>query len=228
MAKPEKNKELTPLQEKRLRQFNSVREALLEKGYTEKELSFDLLKANLVVFVTTLPIVLVLCVLYFVVNGVDRTAFGSGFLFIVMMLLGIVLHELIHGAVGAAFARHKWRAVHFGFDWATFTPYCHCAEALSVPQYALVVALPTLLLGFLPYFIGLAFGLWPLACYGLLFIIMGGGDAYILWLIRKERHGIILDHPVLAGCVIFYPKPQAGQTLPTTPLRRRDENQSIN
>lgn len=213
MGKPKKEKKLTPRQMKQLQNFNTLRKKLLEKGYTEKKLSFDLVKANLVAFISTLPIVLVLLVLYIVVNGVDQTASGSGFMFIIMVLVGIVIHELIHGAVGAVFAKNKWQSIHFGFDWATFTPYCHCAEALSVAQYALVVVLPTLFLGFLPYLIGLAFSRLPIALYGLLFIFMGGGDAYILWLLRKERQGIILDHPFLGGCVIFHPQHQDDQSM---------------
>ena len=88
-----------------------------------------------------------------------------------------------------------------------------CRKWLSVAQYALVIVLPTLLLGFLPYLIGLAFSLLPIALYGLLFIFMGGGDAYILWLIRKERQGVILDHPFLGGCVIFHPQLQDDQSM---------------
>ena len=42
---------------------------------------------------------------------------------------------------------------------------------------------------------------------------MGGGDAYILWLLRKERQGIILDHPFLGGCVIFHPQHQDDQSM---------------
>jgi len=183
---------------------------LLEKGYTEKNLSFSMLKAQMMALVMTLPVVLVLGGLYIVVNGVGERASGAGFwlLFIVVMLAGIVLHELIHGAVGAAFTKKKWRSIHFGVDWATLTPYCHCAEPLSMPQYALLCALPTVVLGFLPYLLGLVSGYGPAAWYGLLFILAGGGDAYMLWLIRKERHGLILDHPYLAGCVVFYPNQQ--------------------
>jgi len=114
------------------------------------------------------------------------------------------------GAVSAVLAKGKWQSVHFGIHWSSLTPYCHCGETLSMPKYALVIAMPTIVLGFLPYLIGLVFGLLPVVHFGLLFIIAGGGDAYILWRIRKERHGLILDHPYLLGCVVFYPKLQGG------------------
>jgi hypothetical protein len=210
MVGPENKHQLSPRQRERVENFNSLREGLLAKGFAEKILTVSMLKANLMVFVTTLPAVLVLYGLYIIVNGVERRSYGgSGFLFILALLLGIVLHELIHGTVWAVYCKNKWQSVHFGVNWATLTPYCHCAEALSIPKYAIGCAMPTILLGFLPYLFGLAFNHLPIAHFGLLFILAGGGDAYILWLIRKEKHSLILDHPYLVGCIVFYPNRQA-------------------
>ncbi|WP_231133348.1 DUF3267 domain-containing protein [Capillibacterium thermochitinicola] len=183
-----------------------------------------MLKANLVAFVMAFPIALVLYLLYLVVNGTGQQGSGPRFLFIVLFLLGIVLHELIHGAVFAAFAKDKWRAVRFGIHWPTLTPYCSCVEALSLPKYVLICAMPTIIFGLLPYFIGLAFGLSTLAYFGLLFIFAGGGDAYILWMIRKERQGLILDHPYLVGCVVFSPKLSDSCSTPVPAGQRSDVN----
>ncbi|KEH88525.1 hypothetical protein Z965_04595 [Clostridium novyi A str. BKT29909] len=42
-----------------------------------------------------------------------------------------------------------------------------------------------------------------LAMFGVVHIIAGGGDIYILWMIRKAKNAIIVDHPYLVGCVAF-------------------------
>ena len=65
-------------------------------------------------------------------------------MFIIMVLVGIVIHELIHGAVGAVFAKNKWQSIPLRVRTGQPYPYCHCAEALQA-QYALVIVLPTLL-----------------------------------------------------------------------------------
>lgn len=39
--------------------------------------------------------------------------------------------------------------------------------------------------------------------FGVVHIIAGGGDIYILWMIRKAKNAIIVDHPYLVGCVAF-------------------------
>ncbi|HAK43025.1 MAG TPA: hypothetical protein DCM59_10425 [Clostridium sp.] len=199
----ENKKELTVARQKRLKEFNRIREELLEQGYKEKILSVSYLKANIMALVTSVPVIGILCVLYFVINRGDYTYDGVNIVFWLFVFAGFALHELIHGITWAAFCEKKWEAIGFGIEWSMITPYCCCNEGLKLNEYALGCAMPTIIVGFLPYIIGLILGNYLFALFGVFHILGGGGDAYILWLIRREKNAIIVDYPYLVGCVAF-------------------------
>ncbi|WP_053957620.1 DUF3267 domain-containing protein [Inediibacterium massiliense] len=201
ISKDKKN--LTDVQIKRLEEFNRVREELLEQGYKEKDLSVSTLKANVMVLVTTAPIFVVCYLLFFAIYGENYKYTRLDIGFWIIVLIGIVVHELIHGITWAVFCKKKWGAIGFGVDWSTLTPYCCCSEGLAFKNYALGCAMPTIVVGLLTYIIGLVLGNYFFAMFGAFHILCGGGDAYILWLIRKEKNAIIVDHPYLVGCVAF-------------------------
>lgn len=196
-------KELTTAQKKRLDGFNKIRDGLLEQGYREKPLIITAVKANVMVLVTTAPISIICYILFFVIHRRQNINTKLGFGFWIVVLLAIVVHELIHGITWATFCKKKWKAIGFGVDWSTLTPYCFCNEGLRQKKYALGDAMPTIVLGVLPYITGLALGNYYLVAFGLVHTLAGGGDAYILWLIRKEKNAVLLDHPYLVGCVAF-------------------------
>jgi hypothetical protein len=196
-------KKLTAAQKKRLNEFNKIREELLEQGYKEKPLIISALKANIMVLVTTGPFCLIAYILFLAIHAGSYKTTKLDLLFLIAAFIGIVIHELIHGITFAAFCKKKWRAVGFGVDWSTLTPYCSCNEGLTVNKYRLAGAMPTIVLGILPYVIGLVLGNYWFAMFGLFLILGGGGDAFILWMTRKEKNSIMVDHPYLIGCVAF-------------------------
>jgi hypothetical protein len=196
-------KKLTALQKKRLNEFNKIREELLEKGYKEKPLIISALKANIMVLVTTGPIFLIGYIIFLAIHEGSYKTSKLNLLFWIIAFLGIIIHELIHGITFATFCKKKWQAIGFGVDWSTLTPYCTCNEGLTVNNYRLACALPTIVLGIFPYIIGLALANYYFAMFGLFHILGGGGDVYILWMTRKEKNSIIVDHPYLIGCTAF-------------------------
>jgi hypothetical protein len=198
-----KEKKLTGAQIKRLEKFNIVRKELIEQGYKEKHLSVSALKANVMVLVTTMPICVIFYLLFFAIYGGEYNHTGLGINFWLIVFVGIVAHELIHGFTWAVFCEKKWKAIGFGIYWPTLSPYCCCSEALTLKKYALGCAMPTIAIGLLSYIVGLVVGDYFWTMFGLVHILCGGGDAYILWLIRKEKNAIIVDHPYLVGCVTF-------------------------
>ncbi|CAM3012015.1 DUF3267 domain-containing protein [Hathewaya histolytica] len=201
ISKDKKN--LTDVQIKRLEEFNRVREELLEQGYKEKYLSVSTLKANVMALVIAAPIFVICYLLFLVICGDAYKYIRLNMVFYLVAFLGIVVHELIHGLTWSLFCKKKWRAIGFGVDWSTLTPYCCCNEGLKFKGYVLGCAIPTILVGLLPYTISLLLGNYFLAMFGLFHILCGGGDMYILWLIRKEKEAIIVDHPYLVGCTAF-------------------------
>lgn len=124
--------------------------------------------------------------------------------FLAALLLGIVLHELIHGITWAYVSKKGWKSISFGVQWKMLTPYCHCDEPMDVRSYRIGAMMPMFVLGILPFIIGLAIQSGLLYCYGVFFIVAAAGDILIFWKIRKEpRCNLVLDHPTEAGCYIF-------------------------
>lgn len=202
-SKISKNKKLTSVKVKRLQEFNEIRQSLLEQGYKEKQLNVSVLKANFMVLITTAPVAVICYLLFLKIYGWGYRYTRLDIVFLFVVVVGIVVHELIHGITWSVFCEKKWRPIEFGIDWKTLTPYCFCGEGLAFKKYALGCAMPTIVVGILPYIVGLILGNYFLAMFGILHIVCGGGDAYILWLIRKAKNAIIIDHPYLVGCVAF-------------------------
>ncbi len=121
-----------------------------------------------------------------------------------VFLIGIILHEAIHGFFFAIFNSKGWKAVMFGFSKKMMVPYAHCKEPVKVKHFRIAVIMPTIILGILPLFIYLftdSFWVW---IFSLMFTIAGGGDLIVLWMVRKlEANKIIKDHPSKLGYILF-------------------------
>ncbi len=107
-----KNKEskekmnLSPIQKKRLEEFTRVREELLEQGYKEKKLNVSALKANIMVLVSAAPISLI-CWLLFL--GIHKSYGPLNTEFWLIVFLGAIPHELIHGFTWGIFVKKSGR-----------------------------------------------------------------------------------------------------------------------
>lgn len=173
-----------------------------------EDLSISLSRANVLVGVASLPVVLAMLLLFQIVSpalsghagSLSLAAIG---LTLVATLPGIFLHEVIHGATWRAFGRLGRGRVTFGFHRATLTPYAHALDPMPVWAYRAGAVLPAILLGVLPYAAGILWGSLPVALFGILFVTAAGGDMLVLWLLRKAKGGAqVLDHPSRAGCLI--------------------------
>ena len=79
------------------------------------------------------------------------------FYVVVIIFLGMVLHELIHAISWLQYCKKKFKSIEIGMQWNDFTPYCHCKETLKVWQYAIGCALPGIILGLIPAILSLFF-----------------------------------------------------------------------
>ena len=122
-------------------------------------------------------------------------------LLILLLLAGMVLHELIHGVCIAAFAKNGWKSVSFGFNIKTITPYAHCKEPLRPGAYRFSLVMPGILLGDIPVLISWFTGNILLLFFGILFYWAASGDIIILWLSRKLNNGMLQDHPDKIGFI---------------------------
>lgn len=173
---------------------------------TKRDLSISIGKATLWSIVFSLPPAFLLLYLYDWRWNTNGKIYPLNFIliFAAMVVLGSILHELIHGFTWAYFGHKPLNAIKFGFQWKTLTPYAHCREPMEVQAYRLGGVMPLLVMGILPSLIGIGIGNGWIMFFGFLFTIGAGGDMLVLWLIRDVRSGqLVEDHPTQIGCYLI-------------------------
>ncbi len=184
---------------------NSVDESMVIKSET-----MSALNANIIAFAMLLPIAII-CVVPFVLIW-DWQSFFEGFTFLrshqvlllLILILGIVLHEGLHGLTWGLFAKGRFKSIRFGIKWAYLTPYCHCNELLKRNHYLLGGIMPGLVLGLFPVIVALIFGIGWLLLLGIFFIGAAGGDLMVLFkLIKVDKKHLIQDHPNEIGFLVL-------------------------
>jgi hypothetical protein len=173
--------------------------------------SISMTKANLYSIIFVLPVIF-LGWIYYRIWGIEKivetiqfikTKYGVLFA-VILLLLGIVIHELIHGYSWRAFSNKPKETIKFGINWKALSPYAHCTEPMNVVPYRLGCVMPAIVVGVLPYLAGLFSGNSALTLFGLFFIFAASGDFLILWSLRKVKHGnLVEDHPTNAGCFVY-------------------------
>ncbi len=172
---------------------------------TKRDLSISMARANIIVAFISIPVVILQFVIFIRLHGIENLNIQWNLLLlIVVLVLGVVIHELIHGITWMIFGRKPFSAVKFGFQWKTFTPYAHLKEPVEVNAYRLGGFMPGFLLGILPYIMSLILGNGDLFWFSLFHTSAAGGDWLILWLLRHVKAGKqVEDHPTNAGCYVL-------------------------
>jgi hypothetical protein len=171
--------------------------------------SISIVRANVLMLAITVPLIAVLIAAYLaawntgnLVTGLER--FLRWRVVIPTLVIGIPLHEALHGLTWVAFGRRPLSDVRFGFQWKTITPYAHLQVPVPATAYRWGAAMPAILLGFAPYLIGLGLGRGWIAWLGFFFIFTAGGDLLVLWLLRGvDGKALTEDHPSRAGCYVY-------------------------
>ncbi|UII32724.1 DUF3267 domain-containing protein [Fulvivirga ulvae] len=162
---------------------------------------------NLLAFLFLIPVFLLFVLPYIFLYGYLEFHNGlRSFIsisFLITLPLGIVLHELLHGAIWAYFAKNGFKSIAFGFNQKAMAPYCHCKEPLKVKHYALGGAAPGLLMGIIPAIVAIIIANGWLIIFGIFFTWAASGDILTLWMLRKlRRHELVSDHPEEIGFYI--------------------------
>ena len=191
------------------------------EDFKKEKLTIDLLKANLYAIFAIIPILIIYGLPFYFLwrntfskvalkSFINEFSFGilGDFISILLVItVGTVLHELIHGITWAKYTENGFKSIRFGIMWRMLTPYCHCVEPLKVKHYILGAIMPTIILGFLPFVFSLVTGNLLWLFFGVFFTMGGVGDFLIINLLRKEKKDdLVLDHPTEAGCYIFRKK----------------------
>jgi hypothetical protein len=128
---------------------------------------------------------------------------GAIWWWLAAFVVGLVVHEAVHGLCWAWLSGHSARVIRFGIHWRTCTPFAHCREPMPATAYRIGTALSGVLTGVLPAAVGTALALGGLAMFGWLMTLMAGGDLLVLLLLRGVAGSrLIKDHPTRAGCVV--------------------------
>ena len=169
------------------------------------DLSISMARANLVVMLISIPVIVFQCAIFILLHGIRKLEpTWNSVILLIAVLLGVILHELIHGIGWMIFGHKPLSAIQFGFQWKTFTPYAHLKEPVEVNAYRLGGFLPGFILGILTYILSLVLGDGNLFWFSLFHTSASGGDWLVLWLIRKVKAGMqVEDHPTQAGCYVL-------------------------
>lgn len=175
-----------------------------------KEEIFSVVNANIVAFALLFPIAIVCIVPYILIWGGHSFIDGFNFLkthmplLFSIFILGIILHEGLHGLTWALFAKNGFKSIRFGIKWTLLTPYCHCNEPLLRNHYFIGGIMPGLVLGLFPVIVALIFGIGWLLLLGIFFIGAAGGDLMVLFkLIKIDKKHLIQDHPNEIGFLVL-------------------------
>lgn len=182
----------------------------------ERKETINIVTANVVSIGILLISAIVLYAIFFMIydsrdwfNAETRDSmvdnFGTSYLkFMIVLVVGIIVHELIHGLTWGLYAKSKFKSISFGVMWKMLTPYCHCSEPLKVPHYAIGALMPLIILGLIPAVVAICLGSLFWLNMSIIFIAAAAGDIMIVWNLRKEkRNNMILDHPTEAGYLVY-------------------------
>ena len=175
-----------------------------------RKVSIDIVKANIFACVILVVSTIILLV-PFVLIWKDKKpiseligGMGEWIIAFLLMFVGIVVHELIHGLTWACFAKSGWKSISFGVIWKLLTPYCHCDEPMRIRGYITGAMMPFFILGIIPAVVALFIGSLPMLAWGIFFIAAAAGDIWMTWLLTKEDpNNMVLDHPSEAGFYII-------------------------
>ena len=205
----EKERKLTPAEEKRKANFERICEEMEQSGYQKIDLTIDVLQANIKGIIIILPFVIVTVGIYRIINPSASVglSFDERIVLVIAVLFLTVLHEAIHGLTWVLFAKKHFRAISFGVMWKELTPYCNCNEPLSKRQYITGVAMPTLILWLGLAGVAIAFGSFFFLALCIVMIFVGCADFFIIFKILsykpQNKEVLYYDHPYRIGVIVF-------------------------
>jgi hypothetical protein len=172
-----------------------------------RKITISPLKANILALIFIAPTLALFYLPFHFLHGIKGfiTSFNQfSPYFIPVLIIGILLHELLHGVTWAIFCKYGFHSIQYGVIWKYLTPYAHCKEALKVGNYRLGTLMPGLVLGIIPIVIAYLNGSGFLLVIGLVFLLAAGGDMTMLFLLRKIKKELwIMDHPNEIGCFVI-------------------------
>lgn len=172
------------------------------EGYTMEKKTISILAAN----IWALVVMVVLLIVGFVLMSLlwdELHFFGAGFLLIIAIIPGFVVHELIHGFTWMLVTHSSFSHLRFGA--MTGAIYCHIDVPMKKRGYVIGALMPLVILGIVPFVLSFALNSIWLMIFGVILIAGAMGDVMIVWALRHEpKETLVYDHPSEAGCVVYH------------------------
>ena len=181
-----------------------------EEKYKKEKVTINVYLANIFAILLLIPTILIFGVPYYLIwkNDILFQFKGhhlwSSLIVLLVLILGTIAHELIHGIVWAKFTKNGFKSIKFGIMWKMVTPYCHCKEPLKMKHYTLGAIMPAIILGFIPAILAIVVGNVALLIFGMFFTIAAGGDFLVIYTLRNEKKDTLIeDHPSEVGFYVY-------------------------
>ena len=185
--------------------MKQLEELPVVEGYEPQKKTISILWANMLAIGLFVVLGVLDVVAFYLLWGRETVFFSSSLLFwfLLYFLIGIVVHELIHGLTWICLTCKSFRHLKFGL--MTGAVYCHIDLPMKKLHYVIGALMPLILVGIIPTVVGICVGslLWTLV--GVALISGAAGDIMIVWAIRKEPpDALVYDHPSEAGCLVYH------------------------
>lgn len=168
--------------------------------------TISIARANFIAVILMLPEILIFALPFFLIwgeNVFSALRFQSLLFLFLFIVVGVAVHELLHGLTWAIVTRTGFRYIRFGVKWEFLTPYCHYIEAMHVWQYIAGGIAPLIFMGIIPAIWALFNGDVLMMFYGMFFTWAAGGDIQAIWMLRKfSSRQLVYDHPEELGFII--------------------------
>ena len=191
----------------------------IEENYAKEEVKINAIWANVFAFIVLAIAVVLFGIPFFMIwlrnvpmIRIYDTAisvqtrlinFAIGML---VLILGFIAHELIHGLFFALFAENRFKSIKFGIlpPSKLFSPYCHCKEKLRINHYRIGAIMPLVILGIVPAVISIIIGNLLLLFFGILFTMVAAGDILMfIKLMKEKKETWIYDNPTDIGFDVY-------------------------
>lgn len=187
--------------------FDRVQANLKSGGYREKDVTIPSGRAMVFGLLCALPFIVVSGLLYrfLLIKRAHLLEIGGlsfYMMFIAVIAVFVVMHELLHGIGWAVSSGKGWKAVRFNIN--AMMPSCTCKAVLQKNSYLIGVLAPFVLLGMGSIlFVFVYPGTVSLLAMMVSFTA-AGADLLIAFHVSKEGNCLIADHPTKAGYIAFY------------------------
>ena len=108
-------------------------------------------------------------------------------IFLIICILGLFIHELIHGFFWGLFVINKFKGIKIYFHKKYYTFVCECKNVLNKRQFIIGTIMPMIILGFIPLVLSFIFLNRQMFIFGILYTAAAGGDILIIFKILLDN-----------------------------------------